>query len=358
MKLLDRYLYRLFVKNLLLVLLALAGIYLLIDFFERIDNFMTQGLPVTLALRYFLLKIPQIVDQIMPVTIMLAGIVTIGLLNHHGELASLQASGTSIERVIRPVILASLFFSCLSLASSQWILPMTGRATNKIWHEDVSRQTATGITRAGMVFYRGAEGFYLFGPPRGDNRTFSPFTYLAWDAGFGFSKLLTAKTATREENRWQLKNGLQKHRTKDGGVMVEPFTEFAASLPENPSALFLPEYHDAFLSLSALARQAKKGDDATRRGAAMRLHGRLSYILLGLPLLLIGLPGLLYLSRQWRRDLSLAIPAGCLLAFAVWGAWGTMQSLASAGYLSVLPAAWGLHLLVGGAGGWLLRKSV
>ena len=39
MILLDRYIFMQFFKNIMLVLAALVTIYLLIDFFERIDNF-------------------------------------------------------------------------------------------------------------------------------------------------------------------------------------------------------------------------------------------------------------------------------------------------------------------------------
>lgn len=357
MTLLDRYIYRLFMKNMLTVMLALVGIYLLIDFFERIDNFLEQGLAVSLAMRYFLLKIPQIIDQIMPVTIMLAGVITVGLLNHHEELSSLQAGGISILRVLRPVVLLALCFSCLSLAASQWLLPMTGRATSKIWYEAVNKETATGITRAGMIFYRGAEGFYLFGPPDDGGETFSPFTYFSWDTSYHFKQQVDAQTATKDNANWRLTNGLMKKQGKDGTITTEPFPELTVSLPEKPETLFLPEHHDAFVSVSDLLRRTRLADEVSQRHAALRLHGRLSYILLGIPLLLIGLPGLLYLIRQWRRDLSLALPVSCIIAFATWGAWGTLQSFAGAGALPVLPAAWGLHLVVGGIGAWLLGKT-
>ena len=53
MILLDRYLFKQFAKNLLLVLAALLTIYLLIDFFERIDDFVERDKSLGLAAKYF-----------------------------------------------------------------------------------------------------------------------------------------------------------------------------------------------------------------------------------------------------------------------------------------------------------------
>jgi len=45
MKLLDRYLMAQFAKNLALVICSLIAIYLLVDFFERMDNFLEAKKP-------------------------------------------------------------------------------------------------------------------------------------------------------------------------------------------------------------------------------------------------------------------------------------------------------------------------
>jgi lipopolysaccharide export system permease protein len=74
-------------------------------------------------------------------------------------------------------------------------------------------------------------------------------------------------------------------------------------------------------------------------------------------LLLLGLPVLLISYRRWGRDLSVAIPASCGLAFVAWGFWGAMQSLARANYINPLLAAVVIHLLFGSAGLFLLRKQ-
>ncbi|MBW1790790.1 MAG: LptF/LptG family permease, partial [Deltaproteobacteria bacterium] len=114
MTLLDRYLIKQFLGNMLLVLGSLVAVYLLVDFFERIDDFIEAEKSIGLAALYFLLKIPFILDQLLPVCILLAGIITIGLLYRSRELMSLHAGGINIFRVSFPIFFIS---GCITLAA-------------------------------------------------------------------------------------------------------------------------------------------------------------------------------------------------------------------------------------------------
>ncbi len=93
------------------------------------------------------------------------------------------------------------------------------------------------------------------------------------------------------------------------------------------------------------------------RTARVTFLGRISYMLLGIPLLLLGLPVLLLSYHKWGRDLSVAIPVSCGLAFIAWGLWGALQSLAIAGYVSPILAAVAIHITFSITGFILLVKN-
>ncbi len=177
MNLLTRYLFKQFSKNLALILAGFVGIYLLVDFFERIDNFMEKKLPFSLAAKYFLCKTPLMVERLIPVSIMLAGIITIGLLHHNRELLGLQAAGISLGRIVRPTVLAASVFTLFALASSQWLMPATQAKVDKIWYEEVNQVKPAGILRNGMIFYKGSKGIYTVGKPQGKaHNVYAPFS--------------------------------------------------------------------------------------------------------------------------------------------------------------------------------------
>lgn len=352
--LLDRYLYRLFSRNLVLVLSALVGIYLLVDFFERIDNFMEKKLPFALALRYFACKTPLMLEQLMPVAVMLAAILTVGLLNHHRELNTLLATGIPLRRVIRPVLIGAVAATLFTVTMAQWVVPATMATVNRIWFTQVNSQYPTGILRAGTVFYRGAEGIYAL-TPDGEGR-YAPFSYTAWDKDYRFQRQLIAAAAQRQDNGWLLADGQEKLPGEDGTPIITLFSERLVTLPESPQSLFIPKYQESERSFTDLWEGSFSGRWDRRIKARQQLHSRLSYIFLGIPLLLIGIPTLLSISRRWGKDLSLAIPAGCALAFVAWGGWGTLQSLANIGYFHYFPAAWLIHFGVGSGGIYFLRR--
>jgi lipopolysaccharide export system permease protein len=357
-KLLDRYLLGQFLRNLLLVLGSLMAIYLLVDFFERIDNFLERGLPVGLATRYFILKIPMIIEQVMPVCILLAGVLTLGLLNYRREMTALKAGGISTLRIIRPLAVGAVLITLLGTALSQWLLPPSLSATNSIWYEEVQQRIPRGIDRNGRIYYDGVEGIYSFTRPDPRRHHFTDFSYLSWNEreDYSLELLLTARTADWQDGIWLFRNGQLKSRNDAGGYPVEHFAERVFDLPEQPADLFVPEYKRGEYSLSRLFAQSRRAGFSGENEYWLEFNRRLSYIFLGLPLFMIGLPVLLIVNQKWGRDLTFAVPLSTSLAFVAWGWWSTMQSLAVSAYIGPLLASWSIHLLVGSAGAIMLVR--
>lgn len=355
MKLLDRYLIGQFSKNLLLVLGSLVAIYLLVDFFERVDNFLEAKKPVGLAVKYLFLKVPLMYEQLIPVCILLAGIVTLGILNHQRELMALKAGGICVTRIIRPLFVASAIFTLITIALSQWVLPATISATNRIWYEEVNREMPRGITREGRTYFRGEDGIFTFIRPDMEKDIFNDFTFASWDADHNLKLLLTASSATWKDGTWFFENGQTKERDAAGNFQITVFTTMSQEFTEKPADFFLPPYKQQEKTLAELGKGAWSGT-FTRTADLIEFHKRLSYIFLGFPLLLLGIPVLLAMHKTRGRDLALAIPVSCGLAFTAWGFWSATQSMANAAYLPPAIASWSIHILATVIGVFLIRR--
>lgn len=335
-----------------------VAIYILIDFFEKIDNFMEKGKSMGLVIKFFLLNIPFILDQMGPVCILLAGVITLGILNHSNELIALKAGGIPLKKITAPIIAAGIAFSLLFLAMSQFILPKTISVTNRIWNKEVKGKVALGIYRNGRFYYRGQDGFYSFSRPDLKRDDFFFFSYSFWDSNYRLSSLIAAERALWHEGTWTLFNGQVQTRVDTEKFVTETFNNRTFTFPEKPADFFVPEYYSQELSLTGLYQEAvRKKSPGEENRAWVNLYSRISYTLLGLPLLLLGLPLLLFVYRAWGRDLSLAIPVSCGMAFACWGIWGALQSLARASYINPLLAAGSIHILVGLLGIVLLLRE-
>jgi lipopolysaccharide export system permease protein len=91
MSVLSRYLLRNFFLMFALVLPGLIGIYLLVEVFERLDDFIEENAPMFSALAYFFLSIPKIFYELTPLAVLLAGLLSIMLLSRHMELLAMRS---------------------------------------------------------------------------------------------------------------------------------------------------------------------------------------------------------------------------------------------------------------------------
>ena len=345
MKLLDRYIFKQFLWNFLLVLGGVLSLYLLIDFFEKIDNFTEHGKSIGYALQFLLLNIPAIYFQLSPVCILLAGIITLGILNQNKETIALNAGGVSFIRIITPLMISSIIITFTTIAISQWALPITIKKVNTIWNGEIRQKISKGIIRNTNIFCHSHNGISTF---TNDNNPsiFKNFLYTSWDQQHNLTLFISAKQATYNEKKsnWTFTNGIKKTRSINNDFHINIFDTLTLNLPVSPTdfftPIFLPEEH----SISELWTRAH--DDSVHAATMQReLQSRLSFIFLGLPLLLFAIPITTSIHNKWGRDLNVAIPCSCGLAFIIWGIWSTLQSLAKLSILSPLISSWSVHFV-------------
>ncbi len=358
MNLLNRYILQQFLKIFTMVSSGFISLYLLIDFFEKFDNFREAGKPVALIIKFFLFSIPAIVDQLGPILILLSGIISLGILNHSNELTALKAGGLSLRKIVSPLIAGSILITLLLLLLAQFILPFSAATTNEIWEKGIKKKEPTGIVRADRYYYKGEQGFYSFQWNDIHTPIFHNFSYSTWDEKHTVKTLVSAQEVSwnPQNNEWLLSNG-QIQEKEDGQYRAKSFKQEIVRLPEKPDDFLVSQNLENESSLSKLYKRIRTQKTEYEIQAAWTTFlGRISYIVLGLPLLLLGLPILLIAYQKWGRDLSIAIPTSCGLAFIAWAVWGALQSLAIAGKFSPWLAAILIHLVFATIGLYLLRQ--
>ncbi|NQV41993.1 MAG: YjgP/YjgQ family permease [Candidatus Marinimicrobia bacterium] len=109
--LIDRYLIRAFFSTMWTVLIGLVGIFTIADFVEKIDNFVDAGAGANLMLVYYGYSLPNFIDMALPMSMLLATVFSLGTLNKNYEIAAMRASGISMLRIARPLLLLGLIFT-------------------------------------------------------------------------------------------------------------------------------------------------------------------------------------------------------------------------------------------------------
>src|SRR5437899_2841087 len=92
----SRYLLRELLGLLVPILLAFVIIYLLVDFFDRLDTLLKNHATLAAAVRYSAFKVPLIVTQIIPPATLAAMLLSLGVLSRRNEIIAWRASGVSL----------------------------------------------------------------------------------------------------------------------------------------------------------------------------------------------------------------------------------------------------------------------
>ena len=93
------------------VLIGLVGIFTIADFVEKIDNFVDASAGAKLMLVYYGYSLPYFIDMALPMSMLLATVFSLGTLNKNYEIAAMRASGISMLRIARPLLILGIFFT-------------------------------------------------------------------------------------------------------------------------------------------------------------------------------------------------------------------------------------------------------
>ena len=86
MTIIQKYITKEILKQIGIVLVTVISIYVIVDFFEKSDNFVKAGLSMSRTLTFFALNIPYIISQIVPIGMLLSIIIVFSLMNKNNEL--------------------------------------------------------------------------------------------------------------------------------------------------------------------------------------------------------------------------------------------------------------------------------
>ncbi|MBA3829048.1 MAG: LptF/LptG family permease [Taibaiella sp.] len=123
MKKLDWYIIKKFWGTFFYAILILAIIACVIDYSEKVDDFVSKKAPTMAILNYFKNFIPHISALLFPLFIFIATIFFTSKLAYKSEIIAMLATGVSFQRLMRPYLIGGGCLCILSLVANHWIVP-------------------------------------------------------------------------------------------------------------------------------------------------------------------------------------------------------------------------------------------
>jgi len=358
MRLLDSYLLKSYLRLFILALATFGGIYLLIEFFDKVDDFLEHKAALHLYLAYFFWKIPIILKDITPLAVLLATFLALGGLSRHGELTAMRACGIGLTRIARPLILASLAISLLLLIGGDLLTPIAARNCIKILRTEVNGEAPLASKRD-MLWFRETNHLVFIRLAIPEKNQLQGVTIYEMDPSFKLQRRLDAKQADYSAERgWVLRQvAIHEFAAQNTDTNISNYKQLAYPLqkkPDNFSAAVAQNSEIGIADLYQRARQLEaEGYDSSR--FRVDLQARLASPFTCLVMSFLGIP----FALQRGRGSNLALGVGISIAIGV--SYFLLQAtLLAFGYAGALPAwlaAWAGNMLIGMLGTWLLLNT-
>ena len=353
---LDRYVLRQFVPILLGVLLALTGLFTISALFDTMDRFLSAGSGLGDMAMYALLdSVPKAVF-VLPMSLLVAVLLTMVLLERTNELTAMNVAGRSYLRASVPMIWVAAAASLVSFLLQEYVVPRANRARKDFMDQKVTRLSVSEPLERDNLFLLGSKGrvyivkSYLI-PQK---KMIEPVMQV-----FSKGRLVErtdARDAQWSRGQWVFHQGVERHFTP-GGERAAQFAELPQpALKERPEDFAADAENPDEMPLSRLGQYIQRLRESGRPADRFDVdyHIKLSYPLISFIALLLAV-GITGQTRRGKAALSFL--TSIVISFLFYGLVAVAKSLGQSGVLPPWIAGWIGHAVFGGVAAWMLARS-
>jgi lipopolysaccharide export system permease protein len=247
MRLIDRLIYKEIVGPWtfgvgLFTALIMAGTYL-----NRLAEYIQDKVPIALVAELTSLFVPAILVKTFSMAVLLAALLAFGRLSSDSEIVALRASGASIARIVRPVMVFSLIIAVVTFVFNETVVPAaTTRSsviTNKIARE-LNPTAPVPIARALVKDFK-LQAFINAENISPATGTLHGVTIIAYDEKGERNFMLFAKEVADLDP-----NDLGKWRIQGGSTLVSADMQTVVDIPNDIWPTQVPSPNQSFKELT------------------------------------------------------------------------------------------------------------
>jgi len=358
-QILDAYILSSFLYYFVLLLASFVLMTHVFTFFELLSDIIRNRIPMSRVLTYHVFLTPKLIYDAAPVGVLVAVLVTFGLLSKHNEVTAFKACGISLHRLAAPVLTASALLSVALFTFDHYHVGKANRVQHAIRNEIKGRPVQTYLRPdRKWIMGRGPRIYYYKYFDQIEGLMVGVTVYeLDWEP-FRLRRHIWAERARWAPalNTWVFENGW----TRDiRGIRQTNFSQFqAATFPEldEPPSYFLKEVKQDeqmnFRELAAyIAELQQSGFDTTR--LHVQFFQKFAVPLFALIMALISIP-FAFLTGSRGALAGVGVSFGIAVAY-----WAVNKLFEQVGNLNQLPAAvaaWSPDAIFALAGIYLMSR--
>ncbi len=362
--LLDLYVGLLYVRVLGFCIAGMLGLFYISTFVDLSDKLFTGTATATMLLHYFWWASPQFTYYIIAIAVLLATVVTIGVLTKSSELIVMRACGISLYRTAVPLLVAAAIGSAALYGLEEAVLgPANRRASdlNRLIRGQ-SPRTFDALSRKWLTGSDGTVYHYLSYSP--SERELNGLTVLTFTSAEStsvkrrtFAAAATAgagpTTAADASRLWQARKGWTRtfgsdlaisefERFDDQVLTLEPPETFVTEAPP-PAQMNFAQLRSYIIDLRAAGYDVREDEVA--------LYRKVAFPFVTIVMTLIGVP---FAVSTGRRGAVYGVGVGIVLALVYWTMISVAAAFGAGGAMPPMLAAWTPNLVFGAGAVYLL----
>jgi lipopolysaccharide export system permease protein len=336
----SRYVLREFIGMLVPILSAFVMLYLIVDFFDRLDILLKNHATAAAVVRYFAFKIPLILTQITPPAVLAAILLSLGMLSRRNEIIALRASGVSLIQTGVPLLGLAALLSLATLVWNETVVPYCTREYQYVNNVEIRKREPRGILSDREIWYHGADGFYNIEHVDPRNETLFGLTIYRTDTDFDLRRVIQIASTRWTGSAWVNVGAVERTAGADGGLTTRAVPPDEQVIHETPNDFLEVRREPEELSYAELRQRiqelARKGIDASSYLVDLNMKLAVPFTTLVLAVVAIPLAG----RVQRHPSVAAIVGIGLVIGFAYWVVLALTNSLGESGVLPAVVSAW------------------
>ncbi len=333
-------------------------------FFELLSDIVKNHIAMSRVFTYLFFLTPQLIYDSAPISVLVAVLITFGILTKHNEVTAFKACGISLYRLAVPILAAAFLLSGGLFAFDHYYVPDANRKQDAIRKEIKGKPVQT---------YLHPDRQWVFAPGSNDDPRIYYYKYLdpaqkvmvgpqvfeLDPANFRMRKHISAEKARWEPGlkTWVFENGW----SRDFTGREEKFNNFSGQATTFPELDERPDYflqevlQDQQMNFQQLAAYIR---DLQRSGIdtitlQVRFYRKFAVPLFALVMALISVP---FAFLAGNRGAMAGVGVSFAIAIAYWSIGKLFEQLGDVNLLPAVLAAWSPDVLFAMAGMYFFTR--
>ncbi|MEP6716514.1 MAG: LptF/LptG family permease [Terriglobia bacterium] len=357
-QLMDTYVLSNFIFYFVLWLAAFVTMSQVYNFFDLLGDIVKNHIPLSRVLVYHVFLTPLLIYETLPISVLLAVLMTFGVMTKNNEVTAFKACGISVRRLGLPVLMMSALLSASLFAADYSWIPRANQIQDGIHNEIKGRPAQTYLRPDRKWIIHNYRIFYYRGFDASERLMIEPWVFELDPKTFRLTRQINANRARWLANikQWVWEqgtvrdiNGIDEHNVNN--FTVGSFPE----ITEGPDDFLIAAKQNQQMNYLELGRYVKylreRGFDTVK--LQVQYHKKFAVPVFALIMALISIPfGFLVGNRGAMGGIGISIA----IAMAYLGVGQLFEQMGNVNYLPAQVAAWAPDALFSLAGLYLMLR--